>query len=220
MADLSIFVDESGAADSKYYLLTLVFHDQERNIAEHLDIYTQSLAAKGLPDIPFHASPLMNGHDGYEGMPMPDRKRLFYTFFTMFRHLPIRYQTLWYRKDQLDEAALGARMRRDIVNLMFDRLEFFQSFDAVKIYYDNGQKIVTRSIRDAAEYALGKSAVLYRKGDPGEHRLAQAADLICTVELTELKHKDGSPTATDLKMFGARGNFRKNILRIVRAKLL
>ena len=31
-------------------------------------------------------------------------------------------------------------MRRDLVNFLFDNLETFQSYDAVKVYYDNGQK--------------------------------------------------------------------------------
>ena len=38
MAELSIFIDESGdfGANSKYYLMTLVFHEQRDPIVEHL----------------------------------------------------------------------------------------------------------------------------------------------------------------------------------------
>lgn len=77
------------------------------------------MRAKGPSDIPLHACPLMNGHDDYEGMDIQDRKRLLQTFFTMFQHLPIKYHTFSYRKDEfIDSAALGARIRRDIVNLI------------------------------------------------------------------------------------------------------
>ena len=34
-------------------------------------------------------------------------------------------------------------MKRDMVNLIFDNLEYLQRFDKVKVYYDDGQFIVT-----------------------------------------------------------------------------
>ena len=68
--ELSIFADESGAdgLDSRYYLLTLVLHEQDAPLGHILAPYERALADKELPDIPFHASPLMNGHDRYEGL--------------------------------------------------------------------------------------------------------------------------------------------------------
>lgn len=39
----------------------------------------------------------------------------------------------------------SANMRRDISNFMFDNLAFFQSFDDVKVYYDDGQDVVSRA---------------------------------------------------------------------------
>ena len=67
---LSIFADESGewGKRSEYYLITLVFHDQSKDISLALERYRQSLADYGLPDVPFHAGPLLTGHDAYEGM--------------------------------------------------------------------------------------------------------------------------------------------------------
>ena len=53
-------------------------------------------------------------------------------------------------------------MRRDLVNFLFDNLETFQSYDAVKVYYDNGQKSIAESLHMAVEYALSKNAVVYR----------------------------------------------------------
>ena len=78
MADLSIFIDESGGDDltNRHYLLTLVLHDQSDDISNGIARYEASLSQKGLPDIPLHASPLMNGHDDYRGMPAADRTRL------------------------------------------------------------------------------------------------------------------------------------------------
>lgn len=70
--ELSLFVDESGSEGkgSKYYLLTLVFHNQSNDILNNIAAYEQTLKDKSLPDVPFHASPLMNGNDEYEGFDM------------------------------------------------------------------------------------------------------------------------------------------------------
>lgn len=50
------------------------------------------------------------------------------------------------------------------VNLIFDNLEFLQRFDKVKVYYDDGQFIVTKSLHDAIEYALASNAVIFASG--------------------------------------------------------
>ena len=57
-----------------------MLHVQSDSVAEHIDKYERHLADSGLPDIPFHAGPLFNGHDGYEDISFADRKRLFFAF--------------------------------------------------------------------------------------------------------------------------------------------
>lgn len=127
--ELSVFADESGAdgLDSKYYLLTLVFHEQDVSLADVLLPYERALAEKRLPDIPFHASPLMNGHDLYAGLEARTRASLLSSFSLLFHHLPIRYVTFVYRKREFPNVeVLQARMRRDLVNYLYDHLSYFQ----------------------------------------------------------------------------------------------
>lgn len=222
MLEISLFADESGESgtESKYYLLTLVFHEQRDSISRIIDIYEDDIRAKGLPDIPLHASPLMNGNDEYAGMDIQDRKRLLQSFFTMLQHLPVKYHTFAYRKCEFgDSSVLEARIRRDIVNLVFDNLDYLQGFDKVKVYYDDGQYVVTKALHDAVEYALSTNAVMYKDGDPKDYRLAQAADLICALELTALKFEAKEATRTDDRFFGAFGSFKKNYLKKIRRKV-
>ena len=223
MLEMSLFADESGesGAESKYYLLTLVFHEQSDNISQLISLYESDLRAKGLPDIPLHVSPLMNGHDEYSGMDIQDRKRLLQAFLIMLQHLPVNYHTFSYKKGEFsDSSTLEARIRRDVVNLIFDNLGYLQEFDKVKIYYDDGQCIVTKALHDAVEYALSTNAVVYKDGSPKDYRLAQAADFICAIELVALKFEAGEATKTDDRFFGAYNSFKKNWLKKVRKKLL
>ena len=223
MRELSIFVDESGAdgLDSDYYLLTLVFHEQDAPLSNSVSHYERGLSARGLPDVPFHASPLINGHDGYARMDVDDRARLLAAFRVLFRYLPIRYKTFSYRKREFASAArLSERMRRDVVNFLFDNLDYLQRFDRVKVYCDGGQHAVTQALHDALEYALAREAVVFRSATPSEYRLSQAADYACAVELTALKYQAHEETATDRRFFGSWGTFRRNVLKTVRKKAL
>ena len=198
MRELSIMVDESGEWGklSKYYLITLVFHDQSEPVMPHIERYEQHLADASLPDIPFHAGPLLNGHADYETLSMADRKRLFVAFFTLARNLPFTYVTFAHRKSEFDndKRRFEAQLRRDLANYLLTHLDRFQSYDTIKIYYDNGQQVVTNALKASIGYALSKEAVIYRKADPKDYRLEQAADLMCTIELTALKFKAGENT--------------------------
>ena len=165
MRELSIFVDESGSdgLSDRHYLLTVVMHDQSENIADSIAAYEGALRAKGLPDIPFHASPLMNGKDQYSGLDLRARKMLLGSFRVFFRHMPVRYHTFAYAtKEFASLEKLAGTMRRDLVNFLFDNLAELQSYDAVKVYYDNGQHSIAESLHRAIEYALSKDAVVYR----------------------------------------------------------
>ena len=97
MDELSVFIDESGGQNgiSKYVLMTLVFHDQSASL---IGEYESSLALKGLPDIPFHTSPLMYGKGAYSNLDHETRHRLFSSFFVLVRKLPTSYKTFSYHR--------------------------------------------------------------------------------------------------------------------------
>ena len=44
-------------------------------------------------------------------------------------------------------------MRRDIANFLFDNLAQLHAYDTVKVYYDNGQHTIAKSLHRAIEYA-------------------------------------------------------------------
>ena len=70
MKELSVFVDESGdiGGESDYYLIALVFHDQDDNIQASIARYRQALSDRSIPDVTFHLGPLLHAHDDYRHM--------------------------------------------------------------------------------------------------------------------------------------------------------
>lgn len=166
-------------------------------------------------------SPLLNGHDEHEGVEPSKRASLLSSFMLFFHHLPIRYKTFSYRKCEFACAErLSERMRRDVVNFLFDNLAYLQQFDRVKVYYDGGQHAITQALHDALEFALAREAVVFRSAIPSEYRLSQAADYACAVELAALKYQAREETTTDRRFFGSWGAFRRNVLKTAGKKAL
>lgn len=61
---LSIFVDESGdfgtfCAHSPYYLVTLLFHEQNINISDNIELLDQHIKNLGFPKHNIHTGPLI-----------------------------------------------------------------------------------------------------------------------------------------------------------------
>ena len=223
LREASIFLDESGSDGmrDRFYLLTLVVHDQGNDIRPDIALYEQSLQAKGLPDIPFHASPLLNGHGRYEGMDLAARKRLLSSFRVFYRHAPVRHHCIKLKTAEYASVeALAAAMRKHIVDFVFGRLSYFQEFDIVKVYYDDGQRSIADAVHKALDYALSKQSVIYRETSAEDYRIAQIADYICTMELTALKYRAKTSTATDEKFFGSWSQFKKGIKKEMDKKAL
>ena len=111
-------------------------------------------------------------------------------------------------------------MRHDISEFVIGRLGFFQGFDDVKIYYDNGQDIVKSAIYGAFESTLSHNVVIRRRTTMTEYRLAQVADYLCTIELAAIKYAAKENGATYDKFFGGPGAFKRNWLKQARRKLV
>ena len=86
--EYSVFVDESGdtGTDSDFYLLTLVFHNQNDSISAAIEKYQSRLRDAELSDIPFHMEPLMSGDRDYSSISVKDRAKM----LSYFREFAVR----------------------------------------------------------------------------------------------------------------------------------
>lgn len=161
----------------------------------------------------------MNGRKDYEFLGIEQRKAML-AYFSSFAHrLPISYITFVYRRSQFeDPARLMERMGRDISSAMIEHLGFFQSFDDVRVYYDNGQDIVKQALDRSLGKVLSKGAVCRRKTSMTDYRLEQVADYLYTIELGLVKYEAKEDGKTYNKFFGGIGSFKRNWLKQARSK--
>ena len=224
LKELSIFIDESGSqgGHSKYILVTILLHMQNNKIEKEIMEYKLCLRHNLLPDIPFHASPLMNGHGDYEGMELSQRKKMFSIFEAFVRKLPFGYKTFIYKRDEIGSVdKFIVRLKRDLINFIADNLSVFQNFDTVKIYYDDAQQMITKALHSAIDFMLSAHSVVYKMARASEYALFQTADCICSIELVDIKFQNNELTKTDIKFFGTKyRNFKLNHLKKFRRKAI
>ena len=135
--------------------MSLVFHEQDEVLDSYISAMEEDLARKGLPNLPFHASPLMYGKEPYNGLEMEVRKKMLACFEAFCRRAPFSCKSFSYKRSEVEEPSLfAARFKRDLVVFLTDNLKCFQNFDCVKIYYDNGQQMVTAALHSALDFIL------------------------------------------------------------------
>lgn len=161
----------------------------------------------------------MSGHKDYGFLGIEQRKAILVYFSSFVRKLPVSYITFVYRRSQFeDPARLMERTGRDTSSAMVKHLGFFQSFDDVKVYYDNGQDIVKQALDRSVGKVLSKGVVRRRKTSMTDYRLEQVADYLCTIELALAKYETKDDGETYNKFFGGIGSFKRNWLKQARSK--
>ena len=222
MKELSIFVDESGdfgdyKKHSPFYAVTMVFHDQSVDISRQINLLDDSLKHMGYEGIAVHTEPLIRREELFTNLEPNERRALFTKLFYFVMHCDIRFKTFLYEKIHYpDNFKLEARMAKDFSFFLRGHLDFFQSFDKVIIYYDNGQRQITRMLN--AVMATELTNYEMRKVRPANYRLFQAADLLCTLALLNQRYEANSLTRSDMLLFHTRNDLRKDYLKRIKEK--
>ena len=213
-----MFVDESGDLGLKnkgktYYIVTLVFHNQDYDISEDMNKLDRELSNLHCPKGAVHTEPLIRREAPYEAFTPNERRAIFTKLFFFAKKCDISYKTFIFEKQQFkDEMKLEAKIAREISHFIRNNLSYFQSFDELVLYYDNGQKQLSRILNTV----LATEIVDYdvRKVRPSDYRLFQVADLICTLELLNKKMEEGEQLSrSEQFIFHSKRDFKKDFMK-------
>lgn len=220
----SIFIDESGDFGAyephcPYYLITLVFHDQGKPIGGEVAHLKRHVVELGFSDEhSIHSGPLIRREKDYAGLGMPERRKLFHSLATFIRFCEVKYKTFAFPKSEFATSdELVTRMARE-VGAFVRNADFLQACDRVIVYYDNGQKEITRIINSVFSALL--PVVEIRRVAPSDYCLFQAADMVCTLELLAKKAEAGCLSKSESDFFRGVRNLKKNYLKPIRKKSL
>ena len=90
-------------------------------------------------------------------------------------------------------------MAQELAIFIRDNLQTLISFDTVKIYYDNGQNEISKILNVSFNTLL--TNVEFKKVYPVDYKLFQVADLMCTLELLNIKYNKNSLSKSEKALF-------------------
>lgn len=221
---LSVFIDESGdfgpyTPHTPYYLVTMVLHNQKIDITKNINEFEAHLQNLGYQQHAIHTGPLIRRESIYCNDLMETRKKLFNALFHFSRKLAFQYKCIKIKKSECpDVITLTSKISKSIANLLRTYHTFWESFDHIIIYYDNGQIELTKILTSVFHSLYAH--VEFRKVKPVDYKLFQVADLICTIELLSEKADSNTFSRSEKEFFCTIRDFRKNYLKPLRKKEL
>lgn len=222
---LSIFVDEAGDAGpyiyhSPYYVVSFVFHNQQNDISELENELITKLDKIGYKDNVIHTGPIIRNEKEYYGEKLLVRQKIFKALMSFFRNCPILIHSIYVEKKQTENRNdISNRLSKMLSNFMIDNLSYFQQFDEVIVYYDNGQGVVNKLISQVFPSFLNN--VSFMKVFPSQYRLFQIADILCTLKHIELKMIEKRLSKSEMIFFdNSERVIKKRYLKVIHDKEL
>ena len=223
---LSVFIDESGDSgeynikknnfSDKFYIITFVFHEQKDNITSNIEYFENKLAQYDYKYKSVHCGPLIRREYPFEGFKADDARLILNALNNFSRKLPIScYSVIVNKSINITSDTLNKSIHNEVQKLINDNYKYFDSFSKIIIYYDNGQEIVSRALKDTFESEFNN--VERRKVKPKEYKLLQVADLFCTITLLELKRQKYHFSSSENAIFSV-NTFKKHYLSTMKSK--
>jgi len=215
---LSIFIDESGdlgnfIPNSPYYIVSFVFHEQKNNIKSQVKILDDFLTENNLEYQAIHTAPLIRREKNYKHYDISLRSKIFKKLFNFTKNIDITYKSITIDKQQYKTKHLILRaLSKELSLFLSKNIEYFNSFDDVIVYYDDGQDELSEILTIIFGGVLHNFE--HRHISPVDYKLFQSADLICTLTLLSNKlNENKNLTNSEKIFFGSKGKLRKNYLK-------
>ena len=224
---LSVFVDESGTfqfpdPSSRFYIIALVFHDQDSDIRRFVRELDKGVENLGLDSDVFasHAGPLIRKEKDFALFRRHLRAKIFKMMFDFARRAEFNYRCLCIDKKYITSPLqIVSRLQNELEVFLDAHKERLQQFSQVKIYYDCGQSPITNLLHKTFSTDIGCSVSFAQNVRPQKYKMFQVADLICTLHLIEQKLEHNLPmTESEYSFFGGPRLFKRNYLRVIKKK--
>ncbi len=193
MKRLNIFVDETGEfgfgnGASELYGVSFTFHEQKDDIAVEILKFNERLTKIGYTKM-IHMADLIMKRGDYKDFSISKRKSIFNAIYQFSRKIPIKYQTIIIDKKYTNNSRILKQQLSIAINQMIKKHEqYFNKFDKIVMYYDNGQEILATILES-----------IFLRFDSFEHkvdfnheekRLFQISDMLTYIDKYDYKYKN------------------------------
>ena len=204
MRRLNIFVDETGEfgfgkESSLLYGVSFTFHEQNDDIMQELNKLNKRLDKIGYTKM-IHMADLIMRREDYKNFDIAMRKSIFNSIYQFSRKIPVKYKTIIIDKRYTNDArTLRQRLSIEINKMIKEHEKYFNRFDKIVMYYDNGQETLG-TILDSI--FLRFEGFEHRVNfDHKEKRLFQVSDMLTFIDKYDYKYKNKMPFTRGEKYF-------------------
>lgn len=217
MKELSIFVDESGdfgrfSHHSPYYIISLVFHEQNQDISSQLKDFENKLIELGFANHSIHTAPIIRKESPYIDTNIILRRKLLSLTMAFIRKIGIKWTTISITKKQFDNFDDEiSKLAKELSNFIKSNISYLLSFDNIKLYYDNGQTEIKTLINSV--FSSNLPNIVMKNILSIDYRLFQVADFICTFDLLHKKYNTKQLSKSEIIFFGNERNLYRNYIK-------
>ena len=193
MRRLNIFVDETGEFGfgpnaSELYGVSFTFHEQDDDISVELNKLNDRLNRIGYTNM-IHMADLIMRREDYRGFNISMRKSIFNAIYQFAKRIPVKYKTIIIDKKYTNNTRiLRQRLSNEINNMIKEHKKYFNKFDKIVMYYDNGQEILG-AILDSI-FLRFDNFEHKADFDHKEKRLFQVSDMLTFIDKYDYKYKN------------------------------
>lgn len=166
-----------------------------------------------------HTGPVIRREQIFATYPMEECRKLLYKMLYFYNKCDIYHDTVIVnRKEAADKISLSGRLSKEIAKMIARHLAYFNQFDKVIVYYDNGQAELSAILN--AVFSILFNDVEFRKAEPQKYRLLQVADFVCSLELLKIKKDEKRLSKSEEKFFYKTQELKKPFLKSLEEKRL
>ena len=221
MKRLNIFIDETGEfgfgkGASELYGVSFTFHEHCDDIMPELMKLNERLKRIGYTNM-IHMADLIMKREDYKNFDIDKRKSIFNAIYNFSRKIPVKYQTIIIDKKYTDNArVLRQQLSIEINKMIKENEAYFEKFDKIVMYYDNGQETLG-TILDSIFLRFGgfEHRVEF---DHKEKRFFQVSDMLTYIDKYDYKYKNKMQFTRGEKYFFTTEDIRKILKELIKKR--
>ena len=211
MKTLNIFIDESGDFGvnnnaSDLYVVSFVYLSSLNNIEPFLNALKKRLNKLKFTKM-IHTADLIRHKGDYKDLFIDQRRKIFTAIYQFSRKSPIKLKSIIVNKKYTNTyKLLKKQLTMELNELISNNLKYFQKFDKITIYYDNGQSQLTSILEDVFK---NFNISFISDFDKIKEKLFQVADMLTFMDKYYYKFKHKLYISKNEKIFFENMEMRK-----------
>lgn len=217
---LNIFIDESGdfgfvKGSSDLYAVSFTLYESSNSIENELKYLNRKLDELNYYGM-IHLAYLVAKRGDYSQFDLERRKSIFWAIFYFSNRVKVKIRTvIIYKKYINKKMQLNMALAREIGQFINDNKAYFDTFDKIVIYYDNGQETLV-TILDTL-FATNPKVERKIGFDHTKKRLFQVSDMLTVIDKLDYKRKNNIAFTKAEKYFFNGKDFR-HIINLLKNK--